>query len=301
MWKTAGRIALTACLAGMVLFPPAVVAQAPERPLNIVSQGSATISASDQYLLRSEILGREILVQVARPYNLSPITLQPGDKGTPHAAVYVVDAFLTFGPFATLARSMALEGLVEPAYIVAIGYPTESLLDLIRQRTRDLVHLDRPNVSLGMPGGGGGDFETFLAKELRPFIESRYAVKDGSSYLAGHSIGGLFTATALVNNPAAFDGYLIGSPSLQLDPELAGRARSLVTAGARLPVFIGAGDEENNLQLPIDAYEAALIEGGAGVDVKRMTFENETHTSMMGAWISSGLRRLLKPAAGANE
>lgn len=289
------RTGLAACILGVALANPMSQAQTPRESAEALSRGAATISSSDQYLFHSEILERDLLVQVARPYSLAPITLKQTGGGTPQGAVYVVDAFLTFGPFATLARSMALEGLAEPAYVVAIGYPTESLLDLVRHRTLDLVHIDRANVSMGMPGGGGAAFESFLLKELRPFIESRYAVKENSSYLAGHSLGGLFAATVLASNPGVFDGYIIGSPSLHLDPQLASQARAATTVGEGPAVFIGAGDDEDNLKSSIDAFESALTGVGSKFNVKRVTFQGETHTSVMGAWASFGLRHVLSP------
>jgi predicted alpha/beta superfamily hydrolase len=282
---------LAALLLVLVSTPSGALAQSPSSPGSI--QGAATISSSDQYLFHSEILDRDLLVQVARPYNLAPTTLDQPSGGAPAGAVYVVDAFLTFGPFATLARSMALEGLTQPAYVVAIGYPTESLIDLVRQRTLDLVHIDRPDVSMGMPGGGGAAFEAFLMNELRPFIESRYSIKENSSYLAGHSLGGLFAATVLANRPGAFDGYIIGSPSLHLDLDLASKIPAALADGES--VFIAAGDDEDNLRPSIDAFESALKKAGSKFDVKRVTFQGETHTSVMGAWASFGLRHVLRP------
>lgn len=261
----------------------------------------AVIGRSEEFILHSEQIGQDFLIQVAEPiyFDLpepSPLVpeflLRPGpDHKAP--VFYVVDGFVTFGEASSSARQFPLEGLTTPAYVVAIGYPTADYIELQALRSRDLVHVS--TVNGGQPfGGGGAAFEAFLEDELRPLIESRYPVDHERSVLAGHSLGGLFTATVLANDPEAFYGYVIGSPSLQFDPDLAGRLRAIASRGEGRRVFIGVGELEPASYA--DSLEAALTDETSTFEVNRLTLADETHVTAMGPVLARGLRHVLARA-----
>ncbi len=251
----------------------------------------ATIGLSEEFVLRSEIVGENYLIQVAKP-------LFPAAPGAKAPVVYVTDGFVMMGLASATARLLPLEGLAEPAYVVAIGYATDEFMALGALRQRDLVHVSTEID--GRPfGGGGAAFEAFLKEELRPAIEARYPVDPERSILAGHSLGGLFAATVLAGDPHAFAGYIIGSPSLQFDPALPEALAAAAPRGDGRPVFIASGDGEEGFGMTAftDRVEAALTGPNATFDVRRIVFPDETHVSVEGPIVSHGLRHVLPPTA----
>lgn len=73
-----------------------------------------------------------------------------------------------------------------------------------------------PNDAVAFDGrkiaGKADSFLLFIHEELMPFINRSYRVS-GTNILSGHSMGGLFTTHAFIQNPTAFDGYLAFSPA----------------------------------------------------------------------------------------
>jgi predicted alpha/beta superfamily hydrolase len=254
----------------------------------------ATVLDSEQFVVRSKITGTDFVIQVAKP-----IQLAPPAAGQKWPVTYVLDGTYLFGMMTPMARFLPLERSAQATYVVGIGFPEEVFYDYGVRRGRDLIHVPQKSQNPTGQGGGGAAFERFIKEELRPLIESRYPVNGAQSVLAGHSYGGLFTATVLANDPDAFAGYMIGSPSLQMDPALADKVRAAAVRGHGR-VFIGAGANEGANPAAMigyaDALESALKAPGSGFTVARKTFPDETHSSSQGAWISAGLRHVLPPA-----
>ncbi|WP_422354552.1 alpha/beta hydrolase [Roseivirga pacifica] len=66
--------------------------------------------------------------------------------------------------------------------------------------------------------GGSAKFTSFIANELRPFINSNYRTNKKST-LIGQSLGGLLATEILFKEPNLFSNYIIVSPSLWWDDE----------------------------------------------------------------------------------
>lgn len=257
----------------------------------------ATVLDSEQFIVHSKITGTDFVIQVARP-----ILLGAPAQGQKWPVTYVLDGTYLFGMMTPMARFLPLERSAQATYVVGVGFPEEVFFDYGVRRGKDLIHIAQNSRNPTGQGGGGAAFERFLKEELRPLIESRYPVNGAQSVLAGHSYGGLFTATVLANDPDAFAGYMIGSPSLQMDAGLADRVRAAASRGHGR-VFVGAGAMEGSNPAAMigyaDALESALKAPGSGFAVARKTFADETHSSSQGAWISAGLRFVLPPSPPA--
>jgi len=246
----------------------------------VVSQGPTP--GGWQYVLHSQAAGRDFRVQVSQPD--LPFWRPRA------AAIYVLDGDSRFRPVSEAARGLAREHRMTPAYVVAIGYPPGT--DVQARRLNDLVH---PQAAWnGRPiGGGGAAFEQFVVDELRPFIARRYRLDAGRSVLVGHSVGGLFAATVMARQTLAFGGYLVASPSLQFDPDLAARLTSVDGGGRR--VFIAVGGEEGPMVALAERLAATLGGAGASFDVRQQTFAGESHMSVQGPMLAPGLTFLLPP------
>lgn len=196
---------------------------------------AATIWYSEEFVLHSKSVGRDFLIQVARPHKP-----QPGKV----PAVYLLDGDEAFGEVADMEGSFGEFGDAAPAYVIGIAYPERAYADWIRLREHDFLHVAGARLGPRTAGfGEGGRFQDFLLKELRPAIEARYPVDPKRTVLIGHSFGGLFAAHVLLNTPKAFQTYLIASPSLWAEPGLLDKAAAF-RAPDPVKVFIGVGSKE---------------------------------------------------------
>ncbi len=90
-----------------------------------------------------------------------------------------------------------------------------------KNRVRDLT-TSSITTKYGMPfnekNGEANNFRKFIEEELIPFIEKKYPVTNYRT-LIGHSYGGLFTISTLINQPSLFANYLAIDPSLDWDDQ----------------------------------------------------------------------------------
>jgi len=61
--------------------------------------------------------------------------------------------------------------------------------------------------------GGAPKFLAFIRDVLQTWVRERYDVDPGDNAYFGNSLGGLFGAYVLLNEPATFQRYELGSPS----------------------------------------------------------------------------------------
>src|SRR5215475_9592633 len=96
----------------------------------------------------------------------------------------------------------------------------------------------------------------------------------GRAMLAGHSYGGLFALHVLLYSPNAFDGYLIGSPSIWAEPALLDKAATFRSPQKiRVFVSVGAGEAQENdavyhMVRNVEALAAKLGEPASNLDFK---------------------------------
>jgi pimeloyl-ACP methyl ester carboxylesterase len=169
-------------------------------------------------------------------------------------------------------------GEMAPAYVISIGYPNPNG-SYIGERNTDLSHVRAPYVPGGPEYGGGGTaFEAFLISELKPALEARLPLDPDKAVLFGHSLGGLFAATVLANNPEAFAGYVIASAPLDRDRDIVNKVRAAGQRGAGRRVYVSYTPED------VEVFEAgalgpALAEAGSTFEVRNRFFEDEKHRS----------------------
>ena len=190
----------------------------------------ATILASEVRIMKSKNTGREYRISISLPYTSfkSDSTTWPFNQPLERwPVVYLIDGNWYFGMVTEIVRNMGWFGNTTDAIVVGIGYPEaqnpqEALCDSISKRFHDFTPVraqgiekwigdmvNRPTTT-----GGAGNFLRFIKKELIPIIEQDFQADPRKRILVGHSLGGLFTAFALLEEPGLFDTYIIGSPSL---------------------------------------------------------------------------------------
>jgi predicted alpha/beta superfamily hydrolase len=260
------------------------------------AQKPATIWYTDEFTVHSKTVGRDFLIQIARP-------VKPQVGKVP--AIYLLDGNSLFGEAADMVTSYGYFGDTAPAYVVGIGYPAADYGEWLSQRNHDLVHVRVPaSIEVAKGSGDGAQFQKFVQEELRPLIASRYAVDDRRAILAGHSFGGLFALHVFLHDSSAFSGYIICSPAIWAEPQLLEKASALHTADP-LRVFISVGSREEaqfgdklGMVKNAQALAARLKDHASGADVSFTDFDGQTHGTSIPECLSNGIQFMLPMASG---
>jgi predicted alpha/beta superfamily hydrolase len=248
------------------------------------------------------------------------------DGTTDIPVLFVLDGDIAFALAAEIARFRNFAGTAGPAIVVGIGYGAE-FAEFAKLRTADLTPplsdagkaaLGGMTSFIGEQDGGAGALLTFLTDTLKPEIAKRYPEASAQDHiLFGHSLGGLFTAYALLTRPEAFATFLPSSPSLWWDgfailghlPAFAETVKTL-RRKPRVQVVVGGLEQELPKTLPaglpmsleevqamvaasrmVDAaaeFADALRKAGLD-DVGHVAFDGEDHTSVVPAAVMRGL------------
>jgi len=255
----------------------------------------AAVWYSEQFALRSAITGRDYLIQVSMP------DLKSGERAP---AVYQTDGNSSFGIVAGIVGPDGAADRMQRAFVVGIGYPVATKREWLGLRQGDLTTapITEGPVNKALPTGGAAMFLRFVLEELRPLIEARYAVDPDRAVLSGQSFGGLFTAYALLKQPAAFSDYIIGSPSFWSDRSLLASAASFAAPRAgRVFIGVGAGETDFGPAFPMvddaRAFAEALSAHSPNLTVQFWEVPGENHFTVNPALYARALRFVLPPAA----
>ncbi len=272
------------------------------------------LSDSRRVVMRSETLGRPIVLDICNVGGALNV-----DR--PKPVVYLLDGNGLMGMTAGAARTMVLERLIPPCVVVGLGYESEDFSTLGQLRDEDLTPTRDPERAAvaGDPnapsaGGGGTRFLDALRSEVVPLIERELPADPERRVLLGFSLGGLFTLSAMLAHPSAFHAYVAGSPSLWWDNRYLFRAeadyaRSHDDLPARL--FLSVGGLESrphplaNAEQNASLLKSRMVEnleefagtlsgrGYPSLELTSHVFPDETHTSVLPATLSRGLRASL--------
>jgi len=163
------------------------------------SQTNNLITIGIQDSIYSKLLNqnRQLLIYTPESMRTEPATRYP--------VIYLLDGEMYFHTFTGVVKQ--LQGSFIPEMIV-VG---------IVNIDRNLDYTPTTDTTSGLkPNGGGDKFTGFLEKELFEFIEKKYPAAP-YRMLVGHSLGGLFTANALLKHTPLFNSYLILDPALLWD------------------------------------------------------------------------------------
>ncbi|NNF26294.1 MAG: alpha/beta hydrolase [Gemmatimonadetes bacterium] len=275
---------------------------------------SVTIPHSEVLDIQSQRAEGGYQLWVARPVaGLRPL---PPD---PLPVLWVLDGNLFFGTAVESTRLMfQLFQELPPMWVVGVAYDTDQPAVQAELRARDFTPTGDAGfgaMPANLPGaseptlppdrrlGRAKQFLDFLTEEAIPMVEERYAVAPGRHVLFGSSLGGLFVLYALLKATSRFQAYLSVSPGLWWDD-----ARLLGALADNPPaltpvqsVFLAAGGLEEHAEIPMlarfkmitnmEAFAEGLrSETPSGVRVDSQVLEGETHTSVVPAGLTRGLR-----------
>ena len=253
----------------------------PASPLRLITERPAS-SGAIELALHSERLGRDYSVVVTPP---------SGDfaaRGRKLPAIYILDG--GYGIAGAIGQFLGGVRMMSLAYVVSIGAPDAD-------RIHDFI--DSPVERDGaLVGGGGAAFRDFLLHELRPYLESRFPLDTANATLFGHSLGGAFAAGVLRRSPEAFSAYVIGSPSLWADTQLADALKDVASKGIKARVYLSVGEKERpELLQDFDRVSSAITGSGSAFKVETRVFPGETHVSYLPQLITAAFSWALPPPA----
>jgi predicted alpha/beta superfamily hydrolase len=225
------------------------------------------INIATKYVINSKILkeNRSILISLPEGYEKTAskypvLVLTDGMQNIKHA----------IGSIELLTRT----GSIPP--IIVVGIKSNN-------RTKDFS----PTVSKNSPGSGNGPkYLEFIENEVLTFVKSNYRTHP-FTILEGHSLGGVFTAYALMQKPGLFDAHLIMSPSFWWnDEEFIKKAGPFFKANPGLDkaIYFSIGKDESSskwgmrkeLSNFVDSLKANKPQN---TRFKLTEFENEGHMS----------------------
>ncbi len=277
-----------------------------------------SLLATELRKMKSKATGKNYQISIALPYAYVDDSIKFDQFDNPLTAwpvVYVLDSILFFGMITDTVRSMALCGRTTDAIVVGIGYPKketpqESFRNVCALREDDLTPVRSVRdekyakewLTREVKSGGGGQFLNFIKQELIPIIEKEYRTDPARRILAGHSLGGLFTVFAMLQEPGLFSSYIAGSPSLAFEEkfmftfesEFAKKHKKL---SAQIYMASGELEEDAGVTTLSNIYRfSALLESRKykGFSLTKQVFLDNNHCEAAAPAFQAGLKLVLK-------
>jgi predicted alpha/beta superfamily hydrolase len=172
-----------------------------------------TLANTYEYILRSKVNGRRYRIEVALPS--AYVSARPEDL-TRYPTLYLLDGVTDFP---LLFAHMQFDAMVAPTRTILVGVSAADSFWVKRSAdyTPPLTSADAEYFK-GKPFpppqlGGAPQFLRVLKEEVIPFMDSSYRTSDDRA-IEGASLGGLFVAYAMLEEPDLFTRYAMISPSL---------------------------------------------------------------------------------------
>lgn len=274
-----------------------------------------TLPRSAVHPLRSRHAEADFQIWVAEP---RPNPRVPVPEA--YRVLYVTDADLFFGTAVDMSRLMhALFAELPPLLVVGVAYGADDPAVQGEIRNRDLTpsadpgfeamarRMDpswEPLLPEGRRMGRADAFLDCLEHEVIPLVAEHHPLAMDGHTLFGSSLGGLFTLYAFLTRPEVFSHYIAASPAIWWDGEMLFGVEERVASerdDLAASLFLGVGSLEEGVGLPwLDEFRTVTNvhkmadrlagRGYPSLEVVAHVFEGETHTSVVPATLTRGLR-----------
>jgi uncharacterized protein len=216
-----------------------------------------------------------------------------------YPVLYVTDGYWDFATVVASYNNLNYDKVVPEFITVGLGYAGDDL-DYGELRGWELSPV-RLN-PLSSSTGNADKFIAALEKDIFPLMEREYRADPAQRYLAGSSLGGLFTLHAMYARPELFKGYIAASPAVVVGGDwIIGRAKAYAATGkpinARLYVT-GAANEWPGFLAGIKRYQGLLPElKHPGLVFENRTIDGERHAGTKAESYTRGMRFVFEPLA----
>jgi predicted alpha/beta superfamily hydrolase len=282
--------------------------------------GSAAAAAPATYQLdntevreiHAQALHRDYQLYVALPDSYR-------SSGRRYPVVFVTDANYGFPVARNIAQRLTKHAGMEEVIVVGLSYAKGD--GGVYSRRRDYTPTAprsssvRPDESGRAPVFGEAQaYGRFVTAEVFPLVAASYRADMSRKVFVGHSYGSLLGLQLLLDDPHAFEHYILGSPSLWYDQgvmferekQYAGRHKDM-----RASVFFGIGaletlapgrkrsrqEEDADMVADLRDFDSALRSRRyPGLRTRLEVFADEDHASVFPLVLTHGLRSYLKDA-----
>lgn len=256
---------------------------------NTYAQNSEQISIGSKHLIQSEILseGREYWISLPTSYKQKEISYKK------YPILILLDGKVHFHAVSGMVnhRSSGNTDKREIPEMIVVA-----LLNVNRERdfTPDKIITKRENKT-----GGGDKFLAFIEKELIPQIERDYRTVP-YRILVGHSLGGLITIHAYMQESTFFNSFIAIDPSFgtwdndKMDNKIVDLSEDVLGR----PLFIATANwgkrNLRNRDRHIRFYEAINSRFQKEFNAKQFYYEDKNHSSVPLPAIYDGLSYIFK-------
>ncbi|MEW6997409.1 alpha/beta hydrolase [Colwelliaceae bacterium BS250] len=192
-----------------------------------------------------------LFIKLPRSYSSNP------DRKYP--VIYLTDSWYSFQTVSGATRFPMNSGAMEEAIIVAISYSKGS--QGASSRIRD--YTPRKTSDWKMETGNAPGHAKFIRDLVFPYIETKFRADPLQRTFIGNSLGGLFGAYMLFNNPDMFSSYIIGSPSVWFNDDYILSA-AVIKSETPIKVYISVG----SLEKPEFGGREDMVSGAKKLAVK---------------------------------
>ena len=254
----------------------------------------STPFVEDHFDLHSDETGLDyrIWVEVPNRYRAKPDATFP--------VVICLDGLWTYGPVRDAFRIMPLGRELPEAVVVGVGHAAQDMVEVLQFRAVDYTPTrfqSPPQTGVRLPAddvGRADRFRRFLIDSLLPLLADRYRLSDDRT-MVGHSFSALFGVDTLLSEPAAFDRWVLTSPSIWWDDRVmltreAAHAAQTEDVAATVFLSLGGDEVEDGFGGQKELYEQLASRRYPSLDLHWELFPGETHQSVISAAVVRGLR-----------
>ncbi|MGI2169697.1 alpha/beta hydrolase [Shewanella sp. MF05960] len=199
------------------------------------SAAAVNIPRTLQFTLKDGGRDYQVMIKLPKDYQKNSTHFYP--------VIYMTDGMYSMQVVSGATRFPMNSNMMHQAILVVIGYQKGS--KGASSRIRDYTPSHDPSWKLNT--GEAKRHVRFIRDTVMPFVEHYYRVDTQQNTFMGNSLGGLFGAYVLLEQPTLFTNYVLGSPSLWFDNK---HLLQQFTQGfSQIPaisakVFIGIGELE---------------------------------------------------------
>jgi predicted alpha/beta superfamily hydrolase len=248
----------------------------------LYAQHDNDIIIGSSFTIHSKILGedRSILISLPDSYKDS------SEEQKQYPIMVLLDGASHFQTAAGAINSLNSDDMMPETIIVAIEN-----VDRERDFTVTKIKTKRANTM-----GGGRNFLDFIEKELIAYVDQNYNT-EAHRILAGHSLGGLLTLNAFMDEKSLFNAFIAIDPSVWWDEQLmAEKVDGISSTALNKKLYIATANQgeasyERNKKRHDNLY-TLLNKKAQPVNVKLDYFKDESHRSVPSIAFYEGLKYL---------